>query len=214
MVWSASKFLYQQVNVPFAKTYWNWNWKLQCPQKNQFFIWKSIQNHLPTRLYLSFSCPEINSYCLRCNNLETTIHILRDCPWAKRIWYHSLGILPLSFFHLSLQNWLHTNATSDFLIFHYQLPWKSYFPFLCWNLWLARNEQSCFQNLIIHRVVQFTTEFFFLVCPAKNIKLKIPRIIKWNAPPEPFIKLNIDGSSLGNLGLAGASRLLCNSLGD
>ena len=53
-------------------------------------------------------------------------------------------------------------------------------------------------------MVQFTTEFFFLVCPTKNIKLKIPRIIKWNAPPEPLIKLNIDDSSLGNPGLASA----------
>ena len=30
---------------------------------------------------------------------------------------------------------------------------------------------------------------------------------------EPFIKLNTDGNSLGNPGLASASRLLCNSLG-
>ena len=63
-------------------------------------------------------------------------------------------------------------------------------------------------------MVQCAIEFFFLVCPTKNIKIKIPRIIKWNAPLEPFIKLNIDGSSLGNPGLVGASRLLCNSLGD
>ena len=128
---------------------------------------------MPTRLYLSFSCPEINSYCLRCNNHETTIHILRDCPQAKRIWYHSLGILPLSFFHLSLQNWLHTNATSNSIIFHYQLPWRINFTFLCWHLWLARNErifknQSCSQNHIIHKVVQCATEFFFLVCPSKE----------------------------------------------
>ena len=38
-------------------------------------------------------------------------------------------------------------------------------------------------------------------------------IIKWNSPLEPFIKLNIDGSLLGNPGLAGTGELLCNSLG-
>ena len=53
-----------------------------------------------------------------------------------------------------------------------------------------------------------------MVCPTKNIKIKIPRIIKWNALLEPFIKLNTNGSSLGNPGLAGASGLLHNSLGD
>ena len=75
-----------------------------CPKNIQFFVWKSIRNRLPTHLHLSFSHPEIDNYCPRCNNPETTIHILRDCPWVKRIWYHSPGILPLSFFHLSLQN--------------------------------------------------------------------------------------------------------------
>ena len=199
--------------------YWNWIWKLQCPKNIQFFVWKSIRNRLPTRLHLSFSRPEIDNYCPRRNNPETTIHILRDCPWVKRIWYHSPGILPLSFFHLSLQNWLHTNATSNSIIFHYQLPWKIYFTFLCWNLWLARNEcifkkQSYPQDQIIQKVVQCAIEFFFSVCPAKNIKIKIPRIIKWNALPEPFIKLNTDGNSLGNLSLVGIGGLLCNSSGD
>ena len=31
--------------------------------------------------------------------------------------------------------------------------------------------------------------------------------------PEPFIKLNTDGSSLGNPGMAGVGGLLCNSAG-
>ena len=76
-------------------------------------------NRLPTRQYLAFSCPEINNRCPRCNTPETIIHILRDCHWAKMVWCHSLGIFPLSFFHLPLQDWLHTNATLDSLIFHY-----------------------------------------------------------------------------------------------
>ena len=56
-------------------------------------------------------------------------------------------------------------------------------------------------------------KIFIFSLPAKNIKIGIPRIIKWNAPLEPFIKLNTDGSLLDNLGLAGAGRLLHNSSG-
>ena len=74
--------------------------------------------------------------------------------------------------------------------------------------------QYCSQNLIIHKVVQWTTKFFFLVCPAKNIKLKYPRIIKWNALPKPLIKLNTNGSSSGNPSLVGVGRLLRNSSRD
>ena len=43
LVWPASKFIFQEANVPFAKTYWNWIWKLQCPKKIQSFIWKSMR---------------------------------------------------------------------------------------------------------------------------------------------------------------------------
>ena len=42
----------------------------------------------------------------------------------------------------------------------------------------------------------------------KYITIKLLRIIKWIVPSEPFIKLNTDGSSLGNPGLAGARGIL------
>ena len=84
--------------------------------------------------------------------------------------------------------------------------------------WLARNEcifdnQSCSQHQIIQKVVQCATKFFFLVYPTKKMKIGIPRIIKWNSLLEPLIKLNTNGSSLGNPGLAGAGGLLRNSSG-
>ena len=91
-----------------------------------------------------------------------------------------------------------------------------YFTFLCWHLWLARNEhifnnQSHSQSWIVHKVVQFAIEYIYLACPDKTIKIRIPRIIKWIAPLEPFVKLNTDGSVIGNPGMASAGGLLCNS---
>ena len=56
-------------------------------------------------------------------------------------------------------------------------------------------------------------KIFLFSLPAKNIKIEIPRIIKWNAPLEPFIKLNTDGKQLGDPGLASAGGLLRNSSG-
>ena len=47
----------------------------------------------------------------------------------KKVWSQSSGILPLSFFQLSLQDWLQSNATADKIILHLQLPWHIYFPF-------------------------------------------------------------------------------------
>ena len=103
---SASKFL----RIPFNKNQWNWIWTLSCPKKIHILIRKSMHERLPTCQFITFSHPNINDRCPRCNSIETTSHILWDCPWAKVIWLQSPGILPLSFFQLPLKIWLKTNS--------------------------------------------------------------------------------------------------------
>ena len=41
--------------------------------------------------------------------------------------------------------------------------------------------------------------------------MRIPQIIRWVVPPNPYIKLNTDGSAIGNLRLAGAGGILRDS---
>ena len=53
----------------------------------------------------------------------------------------------------------------------------------------------------------------YLACPNKTIKIRIPRIIKWIAPLEPFIKLNTGDSVIGNPRLVSVGGLLRNSDG-
>ena len=60
---SASKYLFQTKRVPNYKPLWNWIWKLLCPNKIQFFIWKAMRNRVPTRQYLAFSRPYISKRC-------------------------------------------------------------------------------------------------------------------------------------------------------
>ena len=60
-------------------------------------------------------------------------------------------------------------------------------------------------------MVRATIEFFYLAGPNKPIQSKVSQTIKWTTPAEPFIKLNIDGSSLDNPGIAGAGNLLRDS---
>lgn len=124
-VWSSQPLnIFSKQKMCPPKNLWNWIWKFLYPKKIQFFIWKAMRNWVPTRQYLAFSRPYISDRCPRCNNFETTIHILRDCPWAKEVWCHSLSVLPLTFFELPLQSWLQTNATWDAVILNLQLPWK------------------------------------------------------------------------------------------
>ena len=129
-----------------------------------------MRDRLPTITFLTIRRPNLDAHCPWCHYLETTIHILRDCPWAREVWSQSPGILPLSFFHQTLQEWLQHNATTVDVVLPHQLPWRIYFPFLCWNLWLSRNDrifnhQSISQNSIIHYAVQMACEFHFLAGP-------------------------------------------------
>ena len=82
---SASKYLFQTKRVPNEKPLWNWIWKLLCPKKIQFFIWKVVRNQVPTRQYLAFSRPYISKHYPRYNFPKTTIHSLRDYSWAKEV---------------------------------------------------------------------------------------------------------------------------------
>ena len=82
-----------------------------------------MRNWLATQTFLTIGRPYLDAQCPRCHHLETTLNILRDCPWAKEVWSQSPRILPLSFFHMSLQDWIQSNATSNKIILHLQLPW-------------------------------------------------------------------------------------------
>ena len=175
-----------------------------------------MKNRLPTNHFLAVTHRHPDGQCHRCHSLETTIHILRDCPWAKEAWTHSPGILPLTFFHMPLQAWLRSNATGDVVMLPTQLPWRVYFPFLCWNLWLVRNDhifnnQSRSLPGLVHSSVNAATEYHFLASPVHHNHIKFPQFIRWQFSPDPFIKLNIDSSAIGNPGLAGAGGLLRNS---
>ena len=136
---SASKFLFHQHHAPWNKPLWNWIWALTCPQKIQIFLWKAMRNRLPTKQFLAFGRPHVDTHCPRCHTSETTIHILRDCLWTKEIWQQCPRILPLNFFRMLLQDWSRYNATTTIVILPHQIPWHVYFPFTCWNIWLAHN---------------------------------------------------------------------------
>ena len=54
------------------------------------------------------------------------------------------------------------------------------------------------------------TEYYFLASPMHHNRVKIPQFIRWQVPPNPYIKLNTDGNAIGNPRLAGAEGLLRN----
>lgn len=83
---------------------WKIIWKWQGPQRIKMFLWLAVQNKLKTKAELARRHIPINSNCDICGyQLEDTLHVLRDCSMATRIWR---SLLPnentVSFFSLNL----------------------------------------------------------------------------------------------------------------
>ncbi|CAJ2645759.1 unnamed protein product [Trifolium pratense] len=77
---------------------WTWLWNISAQEKLKFFLWTALHNSLPTREMLCHRNMLQANHCPRCNQeIETTLHYLRDCDFAIRLW-HSIGFTDQSFY--------------------------------------------------------------------------------------------------------------------
>jgi ribonuclease HI len=161
----------------------------------------------------------IPTFCPRCSGLnETLIHLLCDCPDSIAFWnafrFPSVGN---QFYSASLVDWINANCSVSSTHDH-SIPWQTIFSFGIWNLWLRRNQfvfnpDASFADPLA-TTISFTSEYYYLIGSYSKVKLRIPIPVKWTPPPLGWFKLNIDGSSLGNLGLAGGGGVIQNHLGE
>lgn len=92
---------------------WKKIWRLKVPERIRCFVWQFKHDRLFTNYHRSkwgigdSFCP----VCYVC--IETTLHILRDCPVASSIWMH---LVPKEFRNGflcgDLQYWIHYNLLS------------------------------------------------------------------------------------------------------
>jgi ribonuclease HI len=131
------------------------------------------------------------------------------------------SVLPQDFFLVSnVKAWIKTWSTSTLdTSFHPSIRWKDVFPLLCWSIWSARNKVAMEGALLIpskvlKRAKSLAIDFFFSL-PTKGDKLaKSDTLIGWQHSPHDFVKLNTDGSVLGNPGLASPGGILRDSNGN
>jgi hypothetical protein len=66
---------------------------------------------------------------------------------------------------------------------------------------------------VLNKAKAFAVEFYFSISPMHNQMTKSNTLIGWLPPPLGFMKMNTDGSVLGNPGKASAGGLLRDSNG-
>lgn len=118
---------------------WDWLWNLNCAPKLKFFIWRIIQNGLPTKANLKWVSCKRYSMCGQQD--ESIVHILRHCTFARIFWTQLHAYANTSaFMQGTMKEWLINNGTSNVWLFTpFHVSWANLFLQGIWSLWIHRN---------------------------------------------------------------------------
>ncbi|XP_019163195.1 PREDICTED: uncharacterized protein LOC109159549 [Ipomoea nil] len=73
---------------------WSTLWKLKIPPKWKTFLWRAINDILPTTTNLIIKRVDISPICAMCGLMDDTMHSLVLCGYARAIWDQSNLPLP------------------------------------------------------------------------------------------------------------------------
>lgn len=67
--------------------FWRKLWNLKIPPKVKNFLWRAVNNCLPTKDMLRAKQVRVNNVCPVCNSAaESILHTLVLCPFAESCW--------------------------------------------------------------------------------------------------------------------------------
>ncbi|GLT63476.1 hypothetical protein SLA2020_360390 [Shorea laevis] len=198
---------------------WSWIWKVSTIPKIQYFLWLLMHGRLLTLDTLAQWGVVQNSGCPRCSNgPETLNHLFRECQYASLFWdsitpYSSTSHIQ----NLDFRSWIKTNVcwkNSN----NIPSTWPTVFSYAIWSIWYSRNQLVHDRRQISIMDLKCTTfdkaqEFIRNNLNYAEAKPKNIISVGWSPPPSGFVKLNSDGSALGNPGMAGAGGLLRDHFG-
>ncbi|CAJ2646723.1 unnamed protein product [Trifolium pratense] len=150
-----------------------------------------------------------SNICFRClANVETTLHCLRDCPDAARIW-DAIGFRNGEFYsQMNLDLWLNNNVKGSGAQLFVAALW--------WN-WRARNIVCVGkENISLYKIVLEVHKLVDIIhsCFPGSIQTNDSmRWISWHPSRQEGYVLNVDGSCLGTSGRTGFGGLIRRSDG-
>ncbi|KAL0328088.1 UNVERIFIED_CONTAM: putative ribonuclease H protein [Sesamum calycinum] len=169
------------------------------------FLWRLFQDRIPVDARMrqkGFSFP---SKCQCCEAEETVSHMFIESATVQGVWQHFAAIFGLcicgtgSLTHMrNAAKYRGVPFSTDGIILEVQRHLRT--------LYAARTLTSTQWKGDLHQAAVMGFIFFQQVPRA-------PSIVRWHAPSPFWFKLNTDGSSLGNTGLAGAAGIIRDSAG-
>ncbi|KAL3533888.1 hypothetical protein ACH5RR_007409 [Cinchona calisaya] len=168
-------------------------WKGKGPNRANYLIWLVRHDKLMTsNLKLRMNLVQEDACPICQHTSETTIHAIRDCPWAHQALSNDLGRAG-------------------------QLNWDLTFRTAVNHIWTWRNKaihSNQYMALADH-VRQIKKQ----VVETQNAITRVPihnkeeMLLGWEFPRQAWVKLNVDGSAIGCPGSTGGGGLLRNDQG-
>lgn len=114
--------------------FWRKLWNLKIPPKIKIFLWRSVNNCLPTKDLLRVKQVPVNDICPVYNvGQETILHSLVMCSFAENCWSKAaLPVITGNFY--SFAEWL------ELVFSQSSMDTSVISAMLCWMIWKNRND--------------------------------------------------------------------------
>lgn len=177
----------------WRKKTWHSIWKLNCPPKVQHFLWRFAHNSHPMRMNIERRGVVLDTRCSVCGRLfEDGGHLFLRCEEVKKVWRAT---------HLE-------NERQSLLVCHSPLEVLEYIfsqtertkllvVALLWKWSNERNrvrhgEKRLTPDAFSSQVLLEVAEWGMFFSPQQSAQTT--NNSKWRAPPDEFVKVNVDGA--------------------
>ncbi|XP_041015076.1 uncharacterized protein LOC121257859 [Juglans microcarpa x Juglans regia] len=160
---------------------------------------------LPTLTNLKRKKIVVKTQCGFCHVYEEDIsHAMLTCSSNYSLWQKFLPMLQ------NFQSSLTFIDTVRMVMMQGSEAKLTMFSILCWSLWYRRNQLQMGNNLIQH--VQAAKHALSICKTFNDVQITttkdLLKVSKWQAPPDGYLKINVNGTIFANLRKAGVGIVL------
>ncbi|CAN1156119.1 Putative ribonuclease H protein At1g65750 [Linum perenne] len=197
-------------NAAFNQDIWKNTWQWKGPNRVRHFLWLAAHDRLLTNDQRTRRTFTTDPHCPLCpGQIENTLHILRDCPFASSVWTE-LGIYDQTeaLWSDNLNSWLAKLLNSEKNLC---------FGNVCWILWKERNARAFSGSTASAKSVAVRASTWTGVVAAaqqrddRTIGTRQSRQsvdIGWDPGPAGWFTINTDGAVEQRSGRAAAGGLI------